>query len=158
MKLKLMPVLYGFERVWLVLDLYYYMVLGKGNDCTIDIWEDKWVGRSLIGRVTTLKPQHCKITKVNQLIHNFNWNKALIFQLFNTKDAQNIIRIPINFSKNADWHYWNYDASCIYIVKTKYIEAKKMEIAPSNSSADKGECSRRNQNAALWNFLWKLQL
>lgn len=34
-------------------------------------------------KVTSCKHRNCGITKVNQLIHNFNWNKTLINQLFN---------------------------------------------------------------------------
>lgn len=77
-----------------------------GNGRNINICEDAWILDNTEGKITSCKPEGCKLRKVEDLISNFRWNYPIIFRTFNKKDADSILKIPISLAGSEDSNFW----------------------------------------------------
>ncbi|XP_027086667.1 uncharacterized protein [Coffea arabica] len=72
------------------------------------------------GKVTTLKPQGCKLAKVEELIIHNRWSQNLIFRNFNSKYAESVLSIPISLVNREDSNYWCHTSNGNYSVRSAY--------------------------------------
>lgn len=91
-----------------------------GTGKSINIWKDNWIPNNPNGRPTTMRLEKWEEQKVEELLTNFRWNRNAIFKKFNKVDTENILKIPISISGNADKHFWIHSRHEEYTVKSCY--------------------------------------
>ena len=69
-----------------------------GNRKSTNIWENCWIPDDHQGKVASKKPQGCTLQKVEELIHQRRWKRQLIFRIFNSKETERILSIPISLA------------------------------------------------------------
>lgn len=74
------------------------------------------------------------------------WNRDVILNLFESRDASLIMAIPVNIAENDSW-YWKYDKLGDYSVKSAYRHIR--ELKENNRSVD---------NSGFWKQLWNLKI
>ena len=91
-----------------------------GNGKSTRIWEDAWLLEGKEGKVESPKPPGCKVTKVSELISNFRWKSTLIFRIFSSQEAGNILKIPISLTSRPDCYFWSHSKNGQYTVRSAY--------------------------------------
>ena len=103
---------------------------------SIKICEDKWISSSKNGKVKSTGPDNCSVSKVNELISNYRWNRILINKLYCKDDGDRIAAIPVSLSDREDCAYWKFSSSGEYTINPRC----NLSIAD-----DKHQDQRRNQ-------------
>ena len=96
--------------------------------------------------------------RVDELICQRSWNRNLIFQTFNTKDADRVLSIPISLAGREDSHFWIHGIDGNYSVHSGYKvlmlhKANKQERIQNESST-----SWDNHTSKVWKELWRLKV
>lgn len=64
-----------------------------GNGRSTRIWENRWIPDNPHGKPVTRRPLNCNLTKVEELISDFRWNRPQIFKTYSKTDAENMLKI-----------------------------------------------------------------
>lgn len=128
------------------------------NGRSINIWNDGWIPGNKDGRVQTDKPPNCDVSKVEDLIRGFRWNKYVIFSTFNKKDAEKILQIPVSLSRREDNNYWIHSEIGQYTVKSGYKLLCDWSEQRKNKEEALGETSVASNFSNIWKKLWKLNV
>ena len=113
--------------------------IGNGNGTKI--WEDAWIQDGKDGKVESLKPPDCMISKVSELISNFRWNSPLIFKTFNAQEVGQILKIPISLTGRPDCYFWSRSVNGQYTVKSAYEAITREKKLLELNGKVKGETS-----------------
>ena len=76
-----------------------------GNEKSTRIWDDVWIQDCTGRKLTSLKPQDCKLDRVEEIISNFRWNTTLIFRTFRLDEAGKILKMPISLAGKPDSYF-----------------------------------------------------
>lgn len=118
-----------------------------GNGQSINILEDPWLPMINEAYVQT----HSEILK-GQLVSSLmntnsnSWDTDLILDVFNDRDANIILSIPVNKSIKDSW-YWRREKMGQYSVKSAYL---LMQEDKTNNSM--------TANSGFWRRLWNLKI
>lgn len=118
-----------------------------GTGACINILGQPWLQDELNPMVTSdaqaLQPQ-----KVHSLLKfdRQEWDVDLIRDLFNSKDQQQILKIPLSEDNTVDEIFWNNDASGNYSVRSAY---KTIQL-------QKGLWNWEDKDS-LWSKLWRIR-
>ncbi|XP_019161422.1 PREDICTED: uncharacterized protein LOC109158058 [Ipomoea nil] len=82
-----------------------------GNGLSVRIWHDKWLPDAANPMVTTPPFPHLHNATVNSLMNNqgTDWDVEVVRDIFNTRDAQLILSVPIPQGNRYDKVIWNKD-------------------------------------------------
>ncbi|XP_027099102.2 uncharacterized protein [Coffea arabica] len=146
----------SIHSAWELLEGGLWKRVGDGTQ--INIWEDRWVIGSAIGRTSTTCPPNCHLHTVSQLISEGRWNEEILQQVFNREEREHIASIPLSVFKRQDRYFWNFAKSGIYTVKTGYARAMQASSTVNSRQKLKGETSREIRKHSVWKQLWNLNL
>ncbi|XP_074378628.1 uncharacterized protein LOC141720172 [Apium graveolens] len=93
-----------------------------GNGMDTKVWHIPWLPAVDLGYLTTEMPDKLKDITVNSLMDDTgkNWDIELVEDIFNTRDADLIKRVPIPMSEKEDSWFWLLDESGMFTVKSAY--------------------------------------
>ena len=129
-----------------------------GNGKGTKIWEDDWLLEVKVGKVESVKPPRCKVTKFSELISNFRLKSELIFRTFSSQDAGNILKTPISLTSRPDCYFWSPSKNGQYMVRSAY-EALTKEDRQSKAQVSRlGETSWTGVSNKIWKQLWKMRI
>lgn len=75
-----------------------------GNRRSTRIWENRWIPANPHGKPVRRRPLNSNLTKVEELISDFRWNRPLIFKTICKSDAENKLKIPaLQEEKTVTW-------------------------------------------------------
>lgn len=80
-----------------------------------------------------------------------DWDRALIYQLFNPTEAEIICRVPISRGRAEDKMVWCPTRNGMFTVKSAY----HLELQRTINQT--GECSVPSRNSMYWKSIWQLQ-
>ncbi|XP_062102830.1 uncharacterized mitochondrial protein AtMg00310-like [Humulus lupulus] len=92
-----------------------------GHGTCIDITQDPWLPCAANPRVSTIHP-----SLTNQRVASLMttgriaWDEDLIKDMFNSRDAQLILSIPLSASRQEDTWFWAFESSGRFSVKSTY--------------------------------------
>lgn len=118
-----------------------------GSGANVDVETDPWLPCQTNPYISTSN-EALKGTKVISLMaenHN-TWDVDLIHDIFNERDANLILSIPIQSTDNDSW-FWRKDKMGQYTVKSAY------DVLRDNSMA-----SNASINKTFWTKLWHLKI
>ncbi|XP_021733398.1 uncharacterized protein LOC110700199 [Chenopodium quinoa] len=101
------------------------MIWRIGNGTLVNIWNDPWVADAE-GRFITSEVSE-NISKVSDLVDFENmeeWNVNLIGSLFNKRDQNCILSIPLSSCAPGDVITWAFSKDGLYSAKTSYMLGK----------------------------------
>lgn len=89
-----------------------------GNETRINILNDPWLPCTENPRVTTVCPalNHQKVTSL-MMSESLAWEEDLVRDVFNNRDAQLILSIPLNSSRIVDKWYCEFENSGLFLSK-----------------------------------------
>lgn len=127
-----------------------------GNGERTNVWWDCWVPGLEGGRIRSQEPGGCEVQKVAQLIKDARWDVDLLYQLFDEREVEEILKIPISQSSIPDSYFWVGTKHGNYSVKTGYVEAKRM----INQKGQKrnASSSRLQEYQGIWKEIWHLDI
>ncbi|XP_027062866.2 uncharacterized protein [Coffea arabica] len=129
-----------------------------GDGKSTNIWENRWIPNTKEGKPSTLKSQSCCLQRVEELIANFRWNWHLVFRIFSSKDAEEILKIPISLAGRANCSYWVAGNNGIYSIKSAYNLFSKGEHIQQQDRREQGETSIHGQGEKDWKKMWNLDI
>ncbi|XP_062088870.1 uncharacterized protein LOC133795435 [Humulus lupulus] len=119
--------------------------VGSGN--TVSILADPWLPCLEDPLVQSSHP-----TLVNQSVDSLMipgqaaWDEELVLDLFNARDADLILGIPLNGEESDRWS-WRFDKMGMYSVKSAYSQIQLSKNISSTSD-----------NSGFWHKLWHLKV
>ena len=118
-----------------------------GNGNSINILEDPWLPVETDAHVHTRNPalQGQFVTSLISLDSN-SWDTDLVMDIFDSRDANIILSIPLNNEVNDSW-YWRREKMGNYSVKSAYLLTQ--EAKNENGIA---------ANSGFWRKLWNLKI
>lgn len=118
-----------------------------GNGMSINIKDDPWLPEIDDATIQT-KSDAIRNQKVSSLISmaDNSWDTDLILDVFNSRDANIILSIPMDKEVNDSW-YWRYGKFVNYSVKSAYL-LQQGDRNDNNTSA----------NSDFWRNLWNLKI
>ncbi|XP_027181659.1 uncharacterized protein LOC113780035 [Coffea eugenioides] len=129
-----------------------------GNGKATNIWRDKWIPGNKDGKVTSVMPLSCNITRVEELICGFRWRIPLVFRTFNRKEAEEILEIPISISGKDDSNYWIHSGNGIYTVNSGYKALCKGTVQHKGRRENEAETSIASSYEKQWKWMWRLNV
>ncbi|XP_074359672.1 uncharacterized protein LOC141699722 [Apium graveolens] len=116
-----------------------------GNGEGTMVWDVPWLPDVENGFISTLEHDQRTNVKVSNLMvaGEKRWDAELLYDVFCSRDAELIRRIPIPMGDNADSWYWMLDDKGVFTVKSCYRWIQ-------------GECS--NDYSDMWKKLWAIKL
>lgn len=123
-----------------------------GNGQKIIVWHDHWLPGRSVTYLTTPIIEGLEDLKVADIIEagRLTWDKVLIESLFNSRDTQLILSIPLSIRYIEDACVWGADAKGVYTVKSAY--SVLLERRQSND----GEAINLESKGSIWKQLWHL--
>ena len=114
-----------------------------GDGVSILVTKDPWLPMDGLGMVTTNLGNACKEVRVIELFQprSQQWDWDLISYLFNPRDREVILNMPLSLKCTADKWYWTIDDMGLYSVKSGY------KIRRFHEDEDR---------APIWTILWNL--
>ncbi|XP_060959224.1 uncharacterized protein LOC115699974 [Cannabis sativa] len=119
-----------------------------GNGSSVSVLLDSWLPDVDNPKVTSTHPallSQC----VNSLMitGEYAWDVDLVLDLFNNRDANLILSIPLSSSRVNDTWYWCLEKTGHFTVKSayKFLQMRKETGSQPNSSL-------------VWNGIWKLRV
>lgn len=93
-----------------------------GNGESIKIWEDNWLPNNLNPKITTPQYPFLLNATLDYLIqtNDKDWDRGIISDIFNSRDARLILSIPIARKMHADRQIWAHDPDGRFTVKSTY--------------------------------------
>ena len=129
-----------------------------GNGKNTHIWEDSWLSDTINGRVTTCRATDGGLQKEADLICQRRWNRNLVFQTFNTKDADRILSIPISLAGREDSHFWLHGVDGNYSVNSGYKVLMASKETKQKTNQNDSSTSWEHQSKKIWKQLWSLKI
>lgn len=126
-----------------------------GNGKSTRIWEDNWIPDRPFGKPTSAKPQGCHLQFVSELMINSRWNTVLILRVFNSQDAERILKIPISLTGKEDSYYWMHSQNGQYTVQSGYKIWMKEENLEGIRKRENTGTSYDGSMSNTWKTLWK---
>ncbi|XP_027158169.1 uncharacterized protein LOC113759793 [Coffea eugenioides] len=120
------------------------------NGKSTRIWEDAWLLEGKGGKVESPKPPGCKVTKVSELISNFRWKSTLIFRIFSSQEAGNILKMPISLTSRHDCYFWSHSKNGQYTVRSAYEALTKDDRQSKTQVSRMGETSWTGGSDKIW--------
>ncbi|KAM6544107.1 hypothetical protein CsatB_008554 [Cannabis sativa] len=119
-----------------------------GNGSTIHILSDPWLPCDENPRVSSNHPALLD-HNVDALMETdcFAWDVDLVRDLFNTRDAQLILSIPLNSSRSDDVWFWSFESSGNFSVKSMYRHLQQRK-----------EDDLQLVGSDFWGKLWRLKV
>jgi hypothetical protein len=119
--------------------------LGTGEK--VHVWNQPWLRDDRNACITSACVDGYANMLVSELVDQStgSWNYTLIQQLFNSRDAAEIIKIPLNLQHGEDIPIWKLSRNGIYSVKSAYYHLMEV-IIDNNHLKVEGN----------WTKLWKL--
>uniref|UniRef100_A0A803Q3L9 Reverse transcriptase zinc-binding domain-containing protein n=1 Tax=Cannabis sativa TaxID=3483 RepID=A0A803Q3L9_CANSA len=122
------------------------ILVGSGE--TISITRDPWLPDMENPFITSFHPSFCdKDVKCLLTMDGKNWDYEIINDLFNDRDKDLILTIPISPSNSVDTWYWSKEVSGDYSVKSAYSLIQDLKVSPSSSNS-----------SGLWRDVWSLKI
>lgn len=78
------------------------------------------------------------------------WNRDLIFRVFNPFEAQQIVNIPVSRRLPVDRLVWHFEKNGLYSVKSAY------HLLKNDNSRNIAESSN-SSNLPFWKAIWKIK-
>ena len=93
-----------------------------GDGTNILVTKDPWLLINESGMISSVLGESHNETTVHQLmiLGEIQWDKNLIIDVFNPRDREIILGIPLSVRNIKDSWYWNADLQGIYTVKSGY--------------------------------------
>jgi ribonuclease HI len=115
----------------------------------VSVWKHPWLRNENQAYITTPMIEGGENMKVSELIdHDIGkWNVTLIQQLFNTWDAAEILKIPLNLLHEEDEQIWRLSRKGIYSVRSAYHHLIESVIDNNHLKVD-----------GNWKRLWRLNV
>jgi hypothetical protein len=122
--------------------------IGNGEDTKI--WGDKWIPRTTTFTIQSTPRLLNLDAKVAELLDRdgFGWKKDLIETLFFLEEAEAILVVPINLSRQ-DVVIWREMSNGQFTVKSASM---------NKVSQQQAGCTHIDKNKKMWVSLWKLQI
>ncbi|XP_060964189.1 uncharacterized protein LOC133033466 [Cannabis sativa] len=119
-----------------------------GDGSTVNILLDPWLPDQGDPRVSSSHPALVNQT-VNVLMttEDVAWDVDLVRDLFNDRDANLILSIPLSLSRRADEWFWCWEKTGHFSVKSTY---KQLQLSKDGVS--------QQSNSAIWKGIWKLHV
>ncbi|XP_062094300.1 uncharacterized protein LOC133800357 [Humulus lupulus] len=119
-----------------------------GNGSQTIITRDPWLPCVVNPRISTTHPALAE-EKVEALMitGRVAWDDDLVRDLFNQRDANLILGIPLHSSRQVDAWFWAFESSGRHTVKSAYRYLQQIK--------DDGS---RIDRSSFWNNLWKLRV
>ncbi|XP_031124288.1 uncharacterized protein LOC116026999 [Ipomoea triloba] len=94
--------------------------IGSGSE--VKVWGDPWLPDIENPYVITLEPEYLNSPRVNSLFcpGTTCWDRDLIYGIFNSRDAQQILSVPTVTFPYFDCFYWVGESHRFYSVKSGY--------------------------------------
>ncbi|XP_062086997.1 uncharacterized protein LOC133793717 [Humulus lupulus] len=119
-----------------------------GNGSQTSIVRDPWLPCGVNPRISTTHPALAeKKVEALMITGRVAWDEDLVRDLFNQRDANLIVGIPLHSSRLADAWFWAFESSGRLTVKSAYRYLQQ----------DKDGGSRIDR-LSFWNKLWKLRV
>ncbi|KAH7661012.1 hypothetical protein IHE45_15G034600 [Dioscorea alata] len=109
------------------------MIWRVGNGSTIQAWNDPWLPIPHEHRIQTQPPPGIANIKVEELILQDpkRWNSDLLHVLFEDRDVNAIMQIPLSIRDIPDHIGWQFTETGQYSVKSGYKLALQIQSLPS---------------------------
>ncbi|KAM6547817.1 hypothetical protein CsatB_019493 [Cannabis sativa] len=119
-----------------------------GNGETTTILSTPWLPDSGNRLVTSTHPAllHNTVSSLFSLEARA-WDPEVVEDLFNNRDANLILGLPLSLNSGSDFWSWSGDRSGLFSVKTAYVMLQKNK--PQLTSSD---------NSGFWRKLWQLKI
>ena len=93
-----------------------------GDGTSISIWSDPWLPNNHYGFLSTSAHPELSKEKVSSLfLQNVKqWDRDIIVDLFNERDRNLILNIPLSYRQVKDSWYWCFDPKDVFLVKNCY--------------------------------------
>lgn len=118
-----------------------------GNGVSVFVLNEPWLpdtGDPYV-RTTIDALQNIRVSSLLYPPEN-QWNRDLILSLFEERDADLILAIPVNATEKDSW-YWKFEKLGTYSVKSAYGHIREMK-----------ENNRSEDNSGFWKQLWNLKI
>jgi hypothetical protein len=99
-----------------------------GDGSKINVWHFPWIRDDDNPYITTLTVADYDGMRVSELMqpNERKWNETLIHQLFNLRDAAEILKIPISCMRDEDVLIWKFCKNGVYSVRSSYYQLMKV--------------------------------
>ncbi|OMO90013.1 reverse transcriptase [Corchorus capsularis] len=98
-----------------------------GNGLDVDVWRDRWIGKSSDHMPTPRSGVICSPCPVSALIDNDgHWLIPQLEELFEPEDVYNILCIPLPYRPTPDTLIWSGTTTGQYTVRSGYYAARNM--------------------------------
>ena len=116
-----------------------------GDGSSILVKRDPWLPNLVSGLITSPLGAFYVNTRVNELMCpiELQRDRDLIVDIFNHRNQEHILNIPLSFRHIEDQWYWTQEERGLYSVKIGY-RVQQDNLATASSS--------------FWNNFWKLQV
>lgn len=130
-----------------------------GNGEKVNIWNHPWIPRGQGRKSATPQRRNGILHKVSDLINpvDGDWDEDLIKQMFNEKDAEEILQIPIS-EGNEDWLAWHFDKRGLFSVKSAYRVAIETDARRSIHGIASASGTTADHLPFEWEKIWRLPL
>ncbi|XP_074328110.1 putative mitochondrial protein AtMg00310 [Apium graveolens] len=98
--------------------------IGDGQDTRV--WQVQWLPCRQNGLITSEMPPELEQMRVNSLMQTDckAWDEELVRDLFNDRDMDLILRIPLSIRSNFDSWYWVHDNDGHFTVRSCYRQLR----------------------------------
>ncbi|MCI12813.1 putative ribonuclease H protein, partial [Trifolium medium] len=120
-----------------------------GDGSKINVWRVSWLKDDENPFVTSAMIASSEELCVSDLMqqNERKWNEDLIHQVFNERDAKEILKIPISCTRDEDTPIWRFSNNGTYTVRSAYYQLMEV-IIDNNHLKVEGE----------WLKIWKLKV
>ena len=120
-----------------------------GDSSQIRVWYDPWINDEGRGYATSIVPTGREGMTVSELIdENGNeWKVDVIKEVFNERDAENILAMPIMDDMGQDRRCWKFTTQREYTVKSAYHHTME-NLVDNNDMRAKGN----------WMKIWSIRI
>lgn len=118
-----------------------------GNGRSVNVLEEPWLPCSQDPYIQTRNEalNHQKVSSL-MLVQETGWDRDLILDMFNDRDASMILSIPLNTEEEDSW-FWRHEKLGHYSVKSAYA------LIQQGKTISNGQ-----DNSSFWRCLWNLKI
>uniref|UniRef100_A0A803NHM6 Reverse transcriptase zinc-binding domain-containing protein n=1 Tax=Cannabis sativa TaxID=3483 RepID=A0A803NHM6_CANSA len=119
-----------------------------GDGSSINILNESWLPDPEFPFVSSTHPALENSNICNLLnVQGSDWDLEILHDLFDARDRQLILQIPLGITQTSDMVYWSMEATGVYTVKSGYKLQQRL----------KGR-DREVNSTAFWKDLWSLKV
>lgn len=117
--------------------------IGSGQNVLIG--QDPWLLDINSGFTSSLLNEELAVAKVSSLMvpNQRSWDLDVIADIFNSRDKDLILQIPLSYRRESDVWYWLHDPCGVYSVHNYYKYLTHHDT---------------NYSSRIWKSLWKLEV